>query len=77
MATARTDASKAEPKVAETPKANAKAQQDAKFRDATRKHRRPINSAAANRAPGGNGLMAGAQPVVPAGSFDGRWAGLQ
>jgi murein L,D-transpeptidase YafK len=26
---------------------------------------------------GSTGLMKGAQPVVPAGSFDGRWAGLQ
>ncbi len=33
----------------------------------------------ANAAPPANngGLMKGAQPVVPTGSFDGRWAGLQ
>ena len=35
------------------------------------------NSAAGNHATGGNGIDGGAQPVVPAGSFDGRWAGLQ
>ena len=28
-------------------------------------------------APQAGGLLKGAQPVVPAGSFDGRWAGVQ
>ncbi|HMK70374.1 MAG TPA: murein L,D-transpeptidase family protein [Xanthobacteraceae bacterium] len=28
-------------------------------------------------APAGNGVLNGAQPVVPAGSFDSRWGGLQ
>jgi murein L,D-transpeptidase YafK len=35
----------------------------------------PQQNAGAAPAPGG--VMKGAQPVVPAGSFDGRWAGLQ
>jgi murein L,D-transpeptidase YafK len=50
------------PQVAEAPKPKAKPQQDA--------------NATATPASGG-GLIKGAQPVVPAGSFDGRWAGLQ
>jgi murein L,D-transpeptidase YafK len=34
-------------------------------------------AAAAPPPANSNGLLKGAQPVVPAGSFDGRWAGLQ
>jgi hypothetical protein len=53
------------PQVAEAPKAKSppdKSQQDAN----------------ATPPPANNGgLMKGAQPVVPAGTFDGRWAGLQ
>ena len=63
---ARTEPQRAEPQIAQAPKPKAKpqnaAQQDANAAPAT---------------VGSTGLMRGAQPVVPAGSFDGRWAGLQ
>jgi hypothetical protein len=35
------------------------------------------HEANAAAAPAGNGMMSGAQPVVPAGNFDSRWGGLQ
>jgi murein L,D-transpeptidase YafK len=42
------------------------------------KPQQPQQDATAAPAPANNGaLIRGAQPVVPAGSFDGRWAGLQ
>jgi murein L,D-transpeptidase YafK len=53
---------KPEPQVAEAPKPKTRSQQDA--------------NAVAPPANNG-GLIKGAQPVVPAGTFDGRWAGLQ
>ncbi len=38
----------------------------------------PIRTAFSSTPPGdGNGLLNGAQPVVPAGSFNSRWGGLQ
>jgi murein L,D-transpeptidase YafK len=55
---------KPDPQVAEAPKSKAKSQQDA-------------NAAAATPSANTGGLMRGAQPVVPSGTFDGRWAGLQ
>jgi hypothetical protein len=62
----RVEPQKHEPQIAQAPKSKAKApaisQQDA--------------SATASST-GSTGLMRGAQPVVPAGSFDSRWAGLQ
>ncbi|MFZ3337703.1 MAG: hypothetical protein WA199_17385, partial [Xanthobacteraceae bacterium] len=63
---ARTEPQRAAPQMAQAPKPKAKSQ------DATQQD--------ANAAPstvGSTGLLRGAQPVVPAGSFDGRWAGLQ
>ncbi len=57
---------KAGPQIAQAPKTKAKSQ-TASQQDA----------AAAPQSVGSTGLMKGAQPVVPAGSFDGRWAGLQ
>jgi hypothetical protein len=63
---ARTEPQRPEPQIAQAPKPKAKspgaAQQDASAAPAT---------------VGSTGLMPGAQPVVRAGSFDGRWAGLQ
>jgi murein L,D-transpeptidase YafK len=53
--------------VAETPKLRTRLQQDKTQQDANATSP-PANS---------GGLMKGAQPVVPTGSFDGRWAGLQ
>jgi len=58
----KSEPQKAAPQVAEVPKPKAKSQQDA--------------NAAQPPATNG-GLINGAQPVVPAGTFDGRWAGLQ
>jgi murein L,D-transpeptidase YafK len=63
---ARTEPPKPEPQIAQTPKPKAKSQ-DASQQDA----------AAGPASVGSTGLMRGAQPVVPAGTFDGRWAGLQ
>jgi outer membrane biosynthesis protein TonB len=58
---------KAEQQTAEAPKSKAKPQ-DKPQQDAT---------ATATLPPANGGLIKGAQPVVPTGSFDGRWAGLQ
>jgi hypothetical protein len=58
----RTEPAKAEPQLAQAPKSKAKAQGNPQ-RDAS--------------AAPSVGLMKGAQPVVPTGSFEGRWAGLQ
>jgi hypothetical protein len=53
--------------VAEAPKLRTRLQQD-----------KPQQDANAASPPANTGsLMKGAQPVVPAGTFDGRWAGLQ
>jgi len=58
---AKSEPAKPAPQVAQVPKTQDKSQQQA-------------NAA----APAGNAsLIKGAQPVVPAGSFDSRWAGLQ
>ena len=64
----RTEPSKPEPQVAEVAKPKPKAAQD-----------KPQQEANANTPPAGNNGSAlnGAQPVVPAGSFDSRWGGLQ
>ena len=56
-----------QPQLAQAPKLRLKPQQDTSQQD--------VN--AAPPAVGSTGLMKGAQPVVPSGSFDGRWAGLQ
>ena len=62
----KSESQRAEPQIAQAPKSKPKspeaAQQDAN---------------AAPSTVGSTGLIKGAQPVVPAGSFDGRWAGLQ
>jgi hypothetical protein len=63
---ARTEPQRPEPQIAQAPKSKAKSP-DASQQDAS----------AAPATVGSTGLMRGAQPVVPAGSFDGRWAGLQ
>ncbi len=63
---ARPEPQRAVPQMAQAPKPKVKPQ------DATQQD--------ANAGPatvGSTGVMRGAQPVVPAGSFDGRWAGLQ
>jgi murein L,D-transpeptidase YafK len=57
----KTEPRKTEPREAETPKPDNKPQQEA---NATQ----PANI---------GGLLRGAQPVVPAGTFDNRWGGLQ
>jgi len=64
--TARAEPQQAAPQMAQAPKTKVKSQ-DASQQDAT----------AAPPSVGSTGLMRGAQPVVPAGSFDSRWAGLQ
>ncbi|MGC2124391.1 MAG: murein L,D-transpeptidase family protein [Xanthobacteraceae bacterium] len=61
----------AEHQIAQAPKPRARAQ-DARMPDNTQ-----LNASANPPATGSSGLMKGAQPVVPTGSFDGRWAGLQ
>jgi len=62
----RAEPQKAEPQIAQAPKPKAKPQNAAQQ-----------DASAAPTSVGSTGLMKGAQPVVPAGSFDGRWAGLQ
>ncbi len=57
----RVEPQKAAPQVAEAPRPKAKSQQDAN----------------AAPPPASDGLISGAQPVVPSGSFDSRWAGLR
>jgi murein L,D-transpeptidase YafK len=71
-------ASKPAPQIAEAPKPAARPQQTAKSQPAARPQ--PQSQQDANAAAPANSsgtLMRGAQPVVPTGSFDGRWAGLQ
>jgi len=63
----KTESSKAEQQTAEAPKSKAKPQ-DKSQQDA---------AATATLPPANGALIKGAQPVVPTGSFDGRWAGLQ
>jgi murein L,D-transpeptidase YafK len=63
-----TDHQRAAQQVADVPKPKAKAQLDKSKQDA---------SAAAQPANSNSGLIKGAQPVVQAGTFQGRWAGLQ
>jgi murein L,D-transpeptidase YafK len=58
--------------MAETPKAPAKSEVAAAKPQAPAA---PQNGGAAQPSP--NGMIRGSQPVVPTGSFDGRWAGLQ
>jgi murein L,D-transpeptidase YafK len=64
--TVRAEPQNAAPQMAQAPKPRTKSQ-DASAQSAT----------ATPASTGSTGLMRGAQPVVPAGSFDGRWAGLQ
>ena len=63
---ARAEPPRAEPQLAQAPKPRTRPQLDA-------------SAAAPSSAgtTGSTGLMKGAQPLVPAGSFDSRWAGLQ
>jgi hypothetical protein len=70
------DAAKPAPQVAEAPKLRPTTNTAAA---ATPKPQSGKSQQDANAAPPANngGLMKGAQPVVPTGSFDGRWAGLQ
>jgi murein L,D-transpeptidase YafK len=63
---ARTEPQRAEPQTAQATRPKTRSQ-DASQQD----------GGAAPSSTGGTGLMKGAQPVVPAGSFDSRWAGLQ
>jgi murein L,D-transpeptidase YafK len=63
---AKSETPKREPQVADAPKPKAKAQPDKSQQDATATP--PANN---------GGLMKGAQPVMPTGTFQGRWAGLQ
>jgi murein L,D-transpeptidase YafK len=58
----KSEPQKTQPQVAEAPKPKAKSQQDANAVPP------PAND---------GGLIKGAQPVVPTGTFSGRWAGLQ
>ena len=60
----KSEPQKSEPQIAEAPKSKAKSSD------------KPSQEASASPATTG-GLIKGAQPVVPAGTFDGRWAGLQ
>ncbi len=61
----KTESQKSEPQVAQTPTPKVKSQDN------------PQQDAKAAAPPASNGLINGAQPVVPAGTFDARWAGLQ
>ncbi len=64
--TNKTEISKSEPR---------KSEQEA---DAAKLKAKPQQEASASAPPAGNGgLLKGAQPVVPAGSFDSRWGGVQ
>ena len=65
----RAEPPNAEPQIAQAPKPKAKAQDNSQ-RDAS-------TAPPSVASTGSTGLMRGAQPVVPAGSFDSRWAGLQ
>jgi hypothetical protein len=60
---AKSEPSKAEPQVADVPKPKTKAQPGKSQQDATAAP--PANT---------GGVIKGAQPVVPAGTFQGRWA---
>jgi murein L,D-transpeptidase YafK len=63
----KTETPKGEPQTAEAAKPKVKSQPDKAQQDAT-----------TAPPPANNGsLIKGAQPVVPAGTFDGRWGGLQ
>jgi murein L,D-transpeptidase YafK len=61
------------------PKAVAEAQPRAKQADRNEPPRMPEREmrTAYSAPPASNGLLAGAQPVVPVGSFDSRWSGLR
>src|SRR5579862_3999989 len=63
----QTEPQVSQPQIAQTPKLRTRPQQNTSQQDA----------AAAPPTVGSTDLMKGAQPVVPSGSFDGRWAGLQ
>jgi murein L,D-transpeptidase YafK len=63
----KSEPSRPEPQVADAPKPKAKAQSDKSRQDAN------FNASPANTG----SLIKGAQPVVPTGTFQGRWAGLQ
>ena len=63
----RSEPQKAGPQIAQAPKRNARSQDASQQQDAS----------AAPPSVGSTGLMKGAQAAVPAGSFSGRWAGLQ
>jgi murein L,D-transpeptidase YafK len=60
------------------PQPQPKPQDDAQASEPAPAVRSANNAGATNAGSGssGSGLMAGAQPVVPAGSFDSRWSGL-
>jgi murein L,D-transpeptidase YafK len=64
------EAKKADAQVASAPKSKTKSQDST-----TASITSPAKGATSNANT--SGVMAGAQPTVPAGSFDGRWAGLQ
>ena len=63
----QTEPQVSQPQIAQAPKLRTRPQQNTSQQDA----------AAAPPTVGSTDLMKGAQPVVPSGSFDGRWAGLQ
>ena len=62
----RTEPQKPEPQIAQAPKPKSKAQAAPQ-----------LDASAAPPTVGSTGPLRGAQPVVPAGNFDSRWAGLQ
>ncbi|HEX3938250.1 MAG TPA: murein L,D-transpeptidase family protein [Xanthobacteraceae bacterium] len=68
-ASPKSEPPKAEPQIAQAPKPKTRPQNSPQL---------DANAAApSSAATGSTGMMKGAQPVVPTGSFDGRWAGLQ
>jgi hypothetical protein len=78
--TASTPATQPKPTDAAAPKALAEAQPHVKQADkneAPRVPEREMRTAYSAPPASSNGLLAGAQPVVPVGSFDSRWSGLR
>src|SRR5271154_410829 len=74
----KTEAPKAEPPKTGPPKTEQQAAEAPKSKTKPQdKSQQDAAAAAPPPPPANGGLIKGAQPVVPTGSFDGRWAGLQ
>jgi murein L,D-transpeptidase YafK len=75
---ATVEAPRPEPQKPEPQQASAPQKPAPQIAQVPKPKQQPQQAAATAAPPANNGaLIRGAQPVVPAGSFDGRWAGLQ